>query len=158
MSPTRSPRARPASPSPAQGDGYLAAFDEQGHFLAQYDTGTSLNAPWGITQADPGSGPYAGDILVANTGDGTIQAFTPVVSLSAPIAPPGPNGTYVGPVLAADGSALTIPGLWGLATPQDSNGPLAAPGTVDYTERRPVCKRRAGRDQPRHRPDHRRHA
>ena len=52
------------------------------------------------TSASSGWGPYAGDLLVGNFGDGTINAFN--------------GSSFVGQLQATNGSTLSIPGLWAL--------------------------------------------
>jgi uncharacterized protein (TIGR03118 family) len=85
--------------------GFVAAFDTSGNFLhavgANAPAGT-LNAPWGLVIAPSSFGPFAGDLLVGNFGDGTIHAFDPT------------TGDLLGQILLADGTPFAVPGLWGL--------------------------------------------
>ena len=64
-----------------------------------------LNSPWGLAMAPAAFGRFGGDLLVGNFGDGRITAFERE-----------PNGSFQsrGQLRTADGSALTIDGLWAL--------------------------------------------
>ena len=78
-----------------------------------------LNSPWGLDIAPAGFGQFAGDLLVGNFGDGTINAFDLKTHDFA--------GTLLGP----DGKPLQIGDLWAL-----TNGTGAAgtdPNAVYFT-------------------------
>ena len=118
-----------ARPTGTRGDaidgagGYLAAFDAQGTFLAQYDP-AGLDAPWGIAPAGPTDGAFAGDLLVASTGNGTVAAF-------APIAPgTDPAGVPLGRLGIL---SQRVDGIWGLSAPTDDPMLLVKSPAVDYT-------------------------
>jgi len=105
-----------AERDPATGDevagaglGYVDVYDHRGNQTAQLIAGGALNAPWGMTIAPAGFGAFAGDLLVGNFGDGTINAYDPS------------TGTLVGTVSGSDGNPLVIDGLWGI-----KGGPGAA--------------------------------
>lgn len=86
------------------GLGYLAVFDVQGNLITHLVSGGALNAPWGIALAPAtGFGPMSGTLLVGNFGDGTINAFD------------ASTGASMGSLMQPDGSAVAIPGLWGIA-------------------------------------------
>ena len=85
------------------GAGVLDVFDTAGNLIKRLVTGGALNAPWGIALAPMNFGTYSGKLLVGNFGDGTIQAYDPN------------DGTPAGPLTRADGSAIVVDGLWGLA-------------------------------------------
>jgi uncharacterized protein (TIGR03118 family) len=92
------------------GLGIVDVFDLQGNFSRRLVAGGVLNAPWGITIASApfclfakGSCSLAGALLVANTGDGRINGFDLT------------SGVAVGAVSDANGNALTIAGLHGIA-------------------------------------------
>ena len=57
------------------GNGFVDAYDTNGNLLGRIASGGSLNSPWGMTIAPSSFGPIAGDLLVGNFGDGTINAF-----------------------------------------------------------------------------------
>ncbi|MGB2953545.1 MAG: TIGR03118 family protein, partial [Gaiellaceae bacterium] len=64
-----------------------------------------LNSPWGLARAPSTFGRFAGDLLVGNFGDGTINAYE---ELS--------NGHFEhrGQLRTGDGKPVTIDGLWAL--------------------------------------------
>ena len=61
-----------------------------------------LDSPWGLAIAPPGFGELAGDLLVGNFGDGTINAF----DLK--------RDHFEGKLLDATGAPITIGDLWAL--------------------------------------------
>lgn len=78
-------------------------FDSSGAFIKQLAMGGALNAPWGMTMAPANFGMFSGDLLVANFGDGKINAFNPS------------TGKMDGTLSRTDGTPIVIDGLWGLA-------------------------------------------
>jgi uncharacterized protein (TIGR03118 family) len=94
-----------------QGNGYVSAFDTQGNFLGRIGSQGTLNSPWGLALAPSSFGPFAGDLLVGNFGDGTINAYT----LS-------PSFGFVGQLSGTNSQPLTIDGLWGIAVGNGGNG------------------------------------
>jgi uncharacterized protein (TIGR03118 family) len=103
------------------GLGYVDVFDLGGNFVNRFASAGALNAPWGIATAPTGFGSIAGDVLIGNFGDGTINIYTPDGSLA----------TYVGHLTVANGGTFTAPGLWSLAFGNgDSDKPLT---TLFYT-------------------------
>jgi uncharacterized protein (TIGR03118 family) len=86
------------------GLGFVDAFDLNGNFLRRVATGGTLNAPWGLVLAPSSFGFDPGTLLVGNFGDGTINAFNPLMT-----------DKFLGQVLTTGGSTLSIDGLWGLA-------------------------------------------
>jgi uncharacterized protein (TIGR03118 family) len=84
------------------GLGYVDAFDTQGNFLGRVGTQGTLDAPWGLSIAPSSFGSYAGDLLVGNFGDGTINAY----NLN--------TDSFVGQLDGINGAPLSIDGLWGL--------------------------------------------
>ena len=85
------------------GNGIVSIFDLAGNFVRRFATAGPLNAPWGIAKAGANFGPFSNDILIGNTGDGTINAFDPV------------TGNFVGQLKDGDGNVLVIDGLHALA-------------------------------------------
>ena len=87
------------------GLGFVDEFDTSGTFLRRVATRGQLNSPWGLAMAPAAFGRFGGDLLVGNFGDGRITAFERE-----------PNGSFQsrGQLRTADGSALTIDGLWAL--------------------------------------------
>ncbi len=103
------------------GKGFVSSFDLQGNFLGRIGSQGTLNAPWGLEIAPSSLGAFAGDLLVGNFGDGTINAF----DLS------GPSPTFVGQLLDHSGSPLTIDGLWALTI--GNNGSAGSVDTLYFT-------------------------
>ena len=58
--------------------------------------------PWGLAIAPAGFGPFAGDLLVGNLGNGWINVWNPV------------TGRYHGWLATTSGKPVAINGLWGL--------------------------------------------
>jgi uncharacterized protein (TIGR03118 family) len=103
------------------GLGYVDVFDLSGNFVSRFASAGALNAPWGIAVAPSGFGSIAGDVLIGNFGDGTINIFMPNGSLA----------TDMGQLAVANGGTFTIPGLWALEFGNgDSDKPLT---TLFYT-------------------------
>jgi len=91
------------------GLGIVSVFDTQGNFLGRVTgPGGTLNAPWGMAIAPTSFGSLAGDLLVGNFGDGTINAFNLT------------SDKFDGQLKGADGKPLVIDGLWGLTVGNDT--------------------------------------
>ncbi|HEY1367669.1 MAG TPA: TIGR03118 family protein [Gaiellaceae bacterium] len=89
------------------GFGFVDAFDAAtGLLRAKVALAGRLNAPWGLAQAPAGFGRFGGDLLVGNFGDGTIDAYAPVLG--------GHFFLPLGQLRTAGGSPLAIDGLWAL--------------------------------------------
>jgi uncharacterized protein (TIGR03118 family) len=87
-----------------EGKGMISVFDRNTlQFLRRFAEGGFLNAPKAIVLAPENFGVFAGDILVANFGDGRILAFDPT------------TGEFKGFLLNRRGEPITIDGLSGLA-------------------------------------------
>jgi uncharacterized protein (TIGR03118 family) len=97
---------------PGAGHGIVSAFDLQGNLLGRIGTMGTLNAPWGLAIAPSSFGTLAGDLLVGNFGDGTINVF------NANPTTPG----FLGQLSGIDGKPIAIDGLWGLITGNDGSG------------------------------------
>jgi len=69
-----------------------------------------LNAPWGLAIAPSNFGEYAGDLLVGNFGDGTINAFDPT------------TGEPKAALNDAYGTTIVIPNLWALQVGNGGGG------------------------------------
>jgi uncharacterized protein (TIGR03118 family) len=85
--------------------GVVAQFDHNGNFIREIGSsanGVPLNEPWGVALAPSGFGPFGGDLLVGNQGDGRILAFNPN------------SGAFLGFLLGTDGNPIANSGLWGL--------------------------------------------
>jgi uncharacterized protein (TIGR03118 family) len=104
-------QAAPANTQDSDGAGLgvVDLFDTSGKLLqtiASYDG--PLNAPWGMALAPADFGTFSHALLVGNFGDGKINAFDPS------------NGTFLGTLTDANGAAVTVPGLWGIAFGNDA--------------------------------------
>ncbi|HEX3485133.1 MAG TPA: TIGR03118 family protein [Micropepsaceae bacterium] len=84
------------------GLGFVDEFDLQGNFIGRVASQGTLNAPWGLAIAPTAFGEFAGDLLVGNFGDGTINAFDLATM------------AFEGQLLGPGGSPLVIDGLWSL--------------------------------------------
>jgi len=89
---------------PGAGHGFVSAFDLQGNLRGRIATMGTLNSPWGLALAPASFGTFAGDLLVGNFGDGLINVFSPDP------ATPG----FLGQLTGANGTPLSIDGLWAL--------------------------------------------
>jgi uncharacterized protein (TIGR03118 family) len=84
------------------GNGYVDVFDGSGNLVTQLISKGLLNSPWGMQIAPATFGQFSGALLVANFGDGTINAFDAA------------KGTPLGTLNDSTHHTLSIPGLWGL--------------------------------------------
>ncbi len=100
-----------------QGLGFVDAFDSGGNLLVRVAQHGLLNAPWGLALAPASFGPFGGDLLVGNFGDGHVNAYQEL-----------PDGTFelIGALRTADGRKLAIDGLWSLQFGHGTvnNGPI----------------------------------
>jgi uncharacterized protein (TIGR03118 family) len=87
------------------GLGYVDVYNVNGrllHHLISGGPGSPLNAPWGLAMAPSGFGPFGGDLLVGNLGNGWINAFNPT------------TGKHLGTLDGTNGYPIAINQLWGL--------------------------------------------
>ena len=84
------------------GNGFVDEFDLEGHLLQRVASRGPLDSPWGLAIAPASFGDLAGDLLVGNFGDGTINAF----NLK--------SDHFDGKLLNAAGAPITIGDLWAL--------------------------------------------
>jgi uncharacterized protein (TIGR03118 family) len=96
------------------GHGYVDEFDMNGNLIRRFTGQGALNSPWGLALAPSQFGALAGDLLIGNFGDGTINAYDPV------------SGNFLTTLDGTSGNPLVIAGLWGLrfgngAPGQDAN-------------------------------------
>jgi uncharacterized protein (TIGR03118 family) len=86
------------------GRGLVNTFDSSGRLLRRLiASGNVLDAPWGMAVAPANFGTFSGALLVANSGDGTINAFDPA------------SGRWLGTLTQPSGAALAIEGLHRIA-------------------------------------------
>ncbi|RZU39146.1 TIGR03118 family protein [Edaphobacter modestus] len=82
------------------GLGFVDIFDANGNLVKRAISAGNLNAPWGVAIAPSGFGSFSGDLLVANFGDGVINAFDPNSFASK------------GSLQDAKGNVIVNSGLW----------------------------------------------
>lgn len=88
---------------PGPGHGFVDMYDTSGKLLQRVATRGTLDSPWGLAWAPSGFGPFAGDLLVGDFGDGRINAFQQH------------DGTFsFAGQLQSNGEPITIDGLWSL--------------------------------------------
>jgi len=92
------------------GLGYVDVYATNGVMIQQLIAKGPLNAPWGLAIGPAGFGDFAGDVLVGNFGDGTINAFDPK------------TGAFVAQLNDPIGAPITIPGLWALQAGNGKSG------------------------------------
>jgi len=92
------------------GDGYVDVFDTGGNLVEHFASRGALSSPWGIARAPLGFGPFSGDILIGNFGDGAINAYDPE------------SGKRLGGLADTNGNPLQISGLWGIAFGNGKSG------------------------------------
>ncbi len=103
-----------------RGNGYVDVYDLNGLLLSRLITGGPLNSPWGLVLAPTGFGDIGGALLVGNFGDGSINAFH------------ADTGVFLGALRDGAGTAIHIPGLWGLTFGNGSRAnPAATPSGGD---------------------------
>lgn len=100
---------------PGVSHGIVDAFDYNGNFLRTLINGGPLNSPWGMAVAPAGFGDFSGELLVANAGDGKINAFDPT------------TGLYQGTLASPSGNPLVLNGVHGLSF---GNGLTAGDGNA----------------------------
>lgn len=92
------------------GNGYVDVYDLNGMLLNRLVAGGNLNSPWGLAIAPAGFGDYAGNLLVGNFGDGTINVYNAT------------TGALVTALQDVKGNTIRISGLWGLIPGNGGNG------------------------------------
>ena len=100
------------------GNGFVDEFNLDGTHLQRVASGGALNSPWGLAIAPTGFGDFAGDLLVGNFGDGTINIFNPK------------NDHFLGKLDGSNGKPIDILGLWTLTT---GSGPIDNPTAIYFT-------------------------
>lgn len=96
-------------PEDGAGHGFVDEFDLNGNFSRRIASSGSLNSPWAMAIAPTSFGNLAGDLLIGNSGDGTISAY----DLN--------TATFVQQLTDPQGNPLVIDGLHGLLVGNDGN-------------------------------------
>jgi uncharacterized protein (TIGR03118 family) len=106
------------------GLGYVDEFTLDGKLVARVASGgrknAPPNAPWGLALAPSSFGPFSGDVLVGNFGNGRISAYKDNG---------GGKWVYKGQLKLSNGAPIAIDGLWAIAF---GNGSAAGPTTSLY--------------------------
>jgi uncharacterized protein (TIGR03118 family) len=102
------------------GLGFVDMYAPDGTLLGRVASRGRLDAPWGLAIAPPGFGPFAGDLLVGNFGNGKINAY-------AMSATSGLEGT----LHDQHGDPIVIEGLWALEF--GLGGPSGSPRALFFT-------------------------
>ncbi len=95
---------------PGPGNGFVDVFNLDGSLDKRLISGGALNSPWGLTIAPSSFGSFAGDLLVGNFGDGTINAFDPT------------TGAFVDALRGLNGQPIVITDLWALSPGNGGSG------------------------------------
>lgn len=108
------------------GLGMIDVFDSDGNLLRRLVSAGQLNAPWGMALAPADFGAFSNALLVANFGDGKINAFDPT------------TGQHLGTLSKDGGAPIVIDGLWGIAfgngiNNQPTNSLFFTAGPADET-------------------------
>jgi uncharacterized protein (TIGR03118 family) len=100
------------------GLGFVDVYDTSGNLLRRLISNGRLDAPWGVALAPKHFGPFSGDLLVGNFGDGAINAYDPR------------TGAFQGTPMNKDGNPIKVNGLWAL---RFGNGVIGTPQTLLFT-------------------------
>lgn len=88
---------------PGAGLGFVDVYSVNGVLIKHLISHGRLNEPWGLAIAPKKFGPFGGDLLVGNLGNGWINAFNPT------------TGKFLGALDTTKGHPIAINGLWALA-------------------------------------------
>jgi uncharacterized protein (TIGR03118 family) len=95
----------PVDGNDAPNGGYVDEFDRAGRLVARVAHDGGLNEPWGLALAPRSFGRFGGDLLVANFGDGQIDAYRQT----------GSGWRADGTLTGRDGKPVVVNGVWGIA-------------------------------------------
>ena len=84
------------------GLGFVDVYAPGGELVRRLISRDHLNAPWGLAKAPADFGKFSNSLLVANFGDGTINAYDIK------------DGKFRGQLMGPDNRPLKIDGLWGI--------------------------------------------
>jgi uncharacterized protein (TIGR03118 family) len=92
------------------GHGFIDVYTPDGFLVKRLASRDSLNSPWGMAIAPDGFGPFSGQLLVGNFGDGKINVFDPF------------SGKFLGRLENSTRHPIQIDDLWGLKVGTASTG------------------------------------
>lgn len=84
------------------GHGFIDIYTTEGFLVKRLVSHDELNSPWGLAKAPEGFGPFGGDLLVGNFGDGLIHAYGLF------------SGQPFGALVDEQGQPIQNDGLWSL--------------------------------------------
>src|SRR5262249_46574548 len=96
----RQDAARDGGFVPGQGRGFVDVYDTSGQLLQRVVSRGGLNAPSSVAMAPAGFGSFGGALLVANAGNGHIEAYDP-----------SHHFAFRGELRGPQGRPIVIPGL-----------------------------------------------
>ena len=103
---------------PGIGRGFVDEYTVNGQLVRRVASRGPLDEPWGLAIAPAGFGPFGGDLLVGNLGNGWINVFNPT------------TGRYLGWLATTHRRPVVIDGLWGL---QVGNSAFGGPSSVIFS-------------------------
>jgi len=92
------------------GNGFVDEFDTAGTLIERFASQGPLNSPHGVALAPADFGAFSNDLLVANFGDGRINAFDPK------------TGRFLGQLSDAAGHPIANVGIWGITFGNGAGG------------------------------------
>jgi uncharacterized protein (TIGR03118 family) len=95
---------------PGFGRGFIDIYTNNGFLVKRLVSRGALNAPWGLAVAPMGFGPFGGQLLVGNFGDGLIHVYRLF------------SGRPEGTLLSKHFRPIRIDGLWALTFGTASTG------------------------------------
>jgi uncharacterized protein (TIGR03118 family) len=101
------------------GNGFVDEFDMDGHLISRVESNGPLNSPWGLAIAPQDFGKFAGDLLVGNFGDGTINAYDLKTDMS------------MGALRGVDDKPIVIGDLWTIKP--GNNGAAGSSGNIFFS-------------------------
>lgn len=87
---------------PGPGNGFVDIFTLKGKFIKRLISDGNLNSPWGMAISPKNYGPFSNALIVANNGDGLINAY----DLK--------TGNFLGSLFDETAAPIVVPGIWGL--------------------------------------------
>jgi uncharacterized protein (TIGR03118 family) len=92
------------------GNGFVALFDNDGHYITQIAERGVLNAPWGVAMAPLDNSRLSRRLLIGNFGDGRINVYR----LDTRSNGRSLQAVFEGALADVNGAPLQIDGLWAI--------------------------------------------